>query len=179
MRGRESGFTTDPRIERLEFHDFGESGWRTPAGSAVAGSNACQPPPSALYSCTLSSSNCVLAVVGADAHGELRALGVEQRQQVDLAAVVQRLRAAERRIGGCRGAVAATRARCLSSFERDERVLDILQRAGDRIFVAQDGFALSALGDVVDRLRAAGVEDRHRQQRGDVGEARRAESRRR
>ena len=43
-----------------EFHDVGEFGLADAAGSAT-GSNACQPPPSALYSCTLSSSSCVFA----------------------------------------------------------------------------------------------------------------------
>ena len=40
------------------------------------------------------------AVVGADAHRQARALRIEQRQQVDLPAVVERLRAAQRRFGG-------------------------------------------------------------------------------
>src|SRR5271157_4640568 len=38
----------------------------------------------------------------------------------------------------------------------------------------EDRFLLAALGNVVDGLRASSVEDRHRKQRGDIGQARRA-----
>ena len=108
------------------------------------------------------------AVVGADAHGQARALRIEQRQQVDLAAVVERLRAAQRRFGGA-AAAAAMSARWRSLPKRDQRVLDVLERAHDAVLVAQHRFGLAALGDLVDRLRAPGVEDRHRQQRGGIG----------
>src|SRR6478672_10621822 len=40
----------------------------------------------------------------------------------------------------------------------------------------EHGFFLRAFGDVVDRLRATCVEDRHRQQRSDIAEARGPES---
>ena len=58
--------------------------------------------------------------------------------------------------------------------ERDERVLNILERPHDRVFVVDDRFPLGALGDVVDCLRPSRIEDRHRQQRGDIAEARSA-----
>ena len=95
------------------------------------------------------------------------ALRVEQRQQVDLPAVVQRLRATERGIGGGRGALQQLRALPFV-VERDERVLDVLERAHDGVLVMEHRFLLAALGDVVDRLRASCVEDRHREQRGDI-----------
>ena len=86
--------------------------------------------------------------------GEARALRIEQRQQVDLAAVVQRLRAAQRRFGG--------RGRGLQGFgalpfipECDQRVLHILERAHDAVLVAEQRLGLTALGDFVDGPRAA------------------------
>ena len=77
---------------------------------------------------------------------QARALRIEQRQEVDLPAVVERLRAAERRLGRGRGA-AASSARWRSSRERDQRVLDVLERAHDAVLVAQQRFAwpLSAI----------------------------------
>ena len=63
-----------------------------------------------------------VAVVGADAHGQARALRIEQRQQIDLPAVVERLRAAERRVGRGGGALqrlrraAVRRASATSAF---------------------------------------------------------------
>ena len=57
-----------------------------------------------------------------------------------------------------------------------QRVLDVFERAHDRVLVAQDRFGLTGLGDVVDRPRPPGVEDRHRQQSGGIREARGAEA---
>lgn len=51
-----------------------------------------------------------LAVVGAEPHRQPRALRVEQRQQVDLSAVVQRLRTPQRRFGGRGGRLQRLRA---------------------------------------------------------------------
>ena len=94
-----------------------------------------------------------VGVVGSDAYGQLHALRVEERQEIDLAAVVQRLRTTECRVG--RRSSAIERLRALPFIgQRHERVLDVFQCARDRVLVAQDGFALSALGDVVDRLGA-------------------------
>ena len=62
------------------------------------------------------------AVVGAEPHRQARALRIEQRQQVDLAAVVERLRAAQRGFGGAGGGLqrsasaAARRASATSAF---------------------------------------------------------------
>ncbi len=55
--------------------------------------------------------------------------------------------------------------------QRDQRVLHVFERAHDAVLGAQQRFALAAFGDVVDRLRAAGVEDRHGEQARHVGEA--------
>jgi hypothetical protein len=40
-----------------------------------------------------------VCVVGADAHGQSHTLRVEERQEIDLAPVVERLGATERRVG--------------------------------------------------------------------------------
>ena len=108
-------------------------------GLPAAGSNTCQPPPSALKSCTLSSSSCVLLSVAFDAHGQARALRVEQRQEIDLAAVVERLRTAERGFRRSRGALQQLRPLPLVA-QCDERVLDVLERAHDRVLVVQHRF---------------------------------------
>ena len=115
-----------------------------------------------------------VGIVRVDAYGQAHALRVEQRQQVDLPAVVQRLRAAECGVG--RSGSALQQLRALTFLvERDERVLDVLERTHDRVFVAEHGLALAALGDVVDRLSPPCVEQRHREQCSDIAEARRAE----
>ncbi len=53
------------------------------------GSNGCHPPPSALYRAHAVEQQLRVAVVRTDAHGEACALRIEQRQQIDLAALVQ------------------------------------------------------------------------------------------
>ena len=65
-------------------------------------------------------------------HGQPGALCVEQRQEVDLAAVVERLRAAERGFGGSRRALQEPGALALVA-QGDERVLDVLERAHDPV----------------------------------------------
>jgi hypothetical protein len=93
------------------------------------------------------------AVVRADAHREARALRIEQRQEVDLAAVVERLRAAERgfRGPGRRLQVFGTLALVA---QRDERVLDVLERAHDAVFVAQHRLVLAASAiSLIERVR--------------------------
>ncbi|MNZ93366.1 hypothetical protein D3C78_1124280 [compost metagenome] len=55
--------------------------------------------------------------------------------------------------------------------QRDEGVLHVLERAHNAVLGAQQRLTLAALGDLVDRARAPGVENRHREQTGHVGEA--------
>ena len=156
----------------MEFHDVGELrvGGRSGIGDGLE-----RLPATAERLVQLHAVEQQLRVrlIGGDSHDQLDALSVEQRQEIDLPAVVERLRVAKRRVGRGRRALHQLCSVPLV-VERDERVLDVFQGTRDRVFVAQDGFALSTLGDVVDRLRASGVEDRHRQQRRDIGETRRA-----
>jgi hypothetical protein len=120
-------------VPRARFHDFGVGVVAAEAGARL------ELLPSAterLVELHAVEEQLGAAVVRADAHREARALRIEQRQEIDLAAVVERLRAAER---GFRGA-----GRRLQVFgtlplvaQRHERVLDVLERAHDAVFVAQ------------------------------------------
>ena len=56
--------------------------------------------------------------------------------------------------------------------ERNECVLDVLERTHDCVLVSEHRLVLVTAGDLVDRARPSPVEDRHRQQAGNVGEAR-------
>ena len=97
--------------------------------------------------------------------GEAHALRIEQWQQVDLPAIVEGLRAAQRRFGGGRSALqqlrraAVRRPSATSVFSTSSSARTIA------VLVMEDRFPLTALGDVVDRLRAARVEDGHREHR--------------
>ena len=85
-------------------------------------------------------------VIRTHPHAQLYALSVEQRQEIDLPAVIERLRTAKRGFGR---SCSALQQLCSVPLivERDERVFDILERPHDRVFVTIHGFLLATLGD--------------------------------
>ena len=137
---------------------------------AAAGSKACQPPPSALNRSTVASSSRVLLSFALTRTLRRVRCASSSGKQIDLPAVVQRLRMSERCVRRGGGALQGLCPDALVT-ERNECVLDVLERAHDGVLVAQQRLVLAASGDLVDRARAPPVEDRHRQQVGHVAEA--------